>query len=124
MGRRRLPEPTLRFDRRFRGVGRINRSSGTSSKKEFVRRDSLLTELADAGQLEALRAFQVGELAIEQLIEAKRSGELTSNWLLRDVRLDLNLWDALDELYGDTKDRSTHHRYRSTSLKFAKVALE
>jgi integrase len=124
MGRRRLPAPTLRFDRRFRGVGRINLSSGTSSKKEFIRRDALLTELADAGQLEALRAFQAGDLAIEQLIEAKRSGELTSNWLLRDVRLDLNLWDALDELYGETKDRSTYHRYRSTSVKFAKIAFD
>lgn len=116
-------EPSIRFDRRFRGVGRINRSSGTSSPKEFLRRDALLTELADSGQLEALRAFQAGDLIIEHLMEAKRSGELSSTWLLRDVKLDQNLWDALDDLYGATKDRSTHHRYHSTARKFARVML-
>ena len=120
---KRRDGPALRFDRILRGVGRIARSSGTSSKKEFARRDALLTELADAGQLEALRAFQAGDLLIEHLIEAKRSGELSSNYLLRDVKLDQNLWDALDELYGDHKDRSTYHRYRSSSRKFALVAI-
>jgi integrase len=119
----RRADPTIRFDRIFRGVGRIRRSSGTSSQKEFARRDALLTELADAGQLEALRAFQAGDLLIEQLIEAKRSGELSSTYLLRDVKLDRNLWDALDQLYGDTKDRSTRHRYRSAARKLAVVAL-
>ncbi len=114
---------SIRFDRIFRGVGRIARSSGTSSPKEFARRDGLLTELADAGQLEALRAFQAGDLLIEHLIEAKRSGELTSNYLLRDVKLDQNLWDAFDDLYGKTKDRSTYHRYHSTARKFARIAL-
>lgn len=116
-------ERAIRFDRRFPGVGRINRSSGTSSRKEFTIRDGLLTQLADAGQLEALRAFQAGDLLIEHLIEAGRSGQLTSNWLLRDVKLDRNLWDALDELYGDTKDRSTHHRYHSSARKFARIAI-
>src|ERR1035437_7765261 len=120
---RRRDTPTLRFDRIFRGVGRVARSSGTSSAKEFARRDALLTELADAGQLEALRAFQAGDLLIEHLIEAKRSGELSSTYLLRDVKLDQNLWDALDELYGASKDRSTHHRYHSAARKFARVAL-
>lgn len=120
---RRRDTPTLRFDRIFRGVGRVARSSGTSSAKEFVRRDALLTELADAGQLEALRAFQAGDLLIEHLIEAKRSGELSSTYLLRDVKLDQNLWDALDELYGASKDRSTYHRYHSAARKFARVAL-
>lgn len=113
----------IRFDRRFPGVGRINRSSGTSARKEFIRRDALLTQLADAGQLEALRAFQAGDLLIEHLIEANRAGHLSSNWLLRDVKLDQNLWDALDELYGNTTDRSTHHRYHSSARKFARVAL-
>ena len=69
---------SYRFDRIFPGVGRINGSSGTTKAKEFQRRDQLLTELFEHAQLEALRAFQRGDVTIEELLEAKRTGRLTS----------------------------------------------
>lgn len=120
---RRDHSRVFRFDRVFRGVGRIQRSSGASSLKEFQRRDQLLTELFKNGQLEALRAFQRGELIIEQLVQAKRGGHMSSDGLLRDTVLDRNLWDELNTLYSGKRDNRTLLRYHVTCRKFATLML-
>lgn len=64
----------LEFDRRFPGVGRLRRSSGTRSLREFRARDAVLTKLFKTGQLEVLRAFRDGHLTIEQLVEQDLHG--------------------------------------------------
>lgn len=64
------------FDRRFRGVGRIQSTSGTAKLKEFQRRDGLLTKLARLGDYDTLRALKAGRLRIEDLVTADKSGTL------------------------------------------------
>jgi hypothetical protein len=62
----------FQFDRRFPGVGRIKKTSGTTKLKEFQRRDALLTKLYEQSALHVLRAFKDGDITIEQIIEADR----------------------------------------------------
>jgi len=62
----------FQFDRRFPGVGRIKKSSGTDSVREYHRRDSILTKLFETSALEVLRAFKAGTITIEEIVEADR----------------------------------------------------
>jgi integrase len=114
---------SFRLDRLFPGVGRINRSSGTTKVKEFQRRDQLLTELFEHAQLDALRAFKRGDVSIEELLEAKRQGRLTSAALVSDIALRANLWTKLDEIYPAVdRDQKTAHRYRVSVEGFKRKA--
>lgn len=61
-----------RFDRRFRGIGRVQASSGTRSLREFRRRDALLTKLYEQGRYDLLRALKAGTLTAGELINADR----------------------------------------------------
>lgn len=63
---------SYQFDRTFAGVGRIKKSSGTTSIREFNRRDALLTKLFETSALEVLRAFKAGTITIEEIVEADR----------------------------------------------------
>jgi integrase len=63
------------FDRVFKGVGRIKKSSGTHSLREFRRRDALLTKLFETSALEVLRAFKAGTITIEEIVEADRGND-------------------------------------------------
>ncbi len=62
------------LDRVFPDVGRIRRSSETPLLREYHRRDAILTKLYETGQLEVLRAFRDGRLAMAQLVEHDRVG--------------------------------------------------
>src|SRR5664279_5568734 len=107
----------FRIDRIFGNVGRINVSSGTSNSKEFRRRDEILTKLFESAQLEVLRAFQLGALSMEQLVDADRAGRLRSAELLSDLALRENLWAAIERtLPAMGKSAETRRRYH-TSLK-------
>lgn len=64
------------FNRVIAGVGRLQHSSGTASRKEFTYRDGLLTKLAHAGALDTLRLFKAGRLTIQDLVDADRRGVL------------------------------------------------
>jgi integrase len=114
---------SYRFDRVFSGVGRINRSSGTTKLKEFQKRDQLLTELFEHAQLEALRSFQRGDVSIEELLEAKRLGRLTSSALLADVKLQSGLWESFDSVFPKVHwSDKTAHRYRVSLESFTRKA--
>ena len=91
------PTGSIRFNRDFTriGVGRITRSSRTTDYKEFLRRDLILTKLAEAGQIEALRAYRDGRISIEQLIEADREQRLKTSDLLGMLSLQQPLWSAI-----------------------------
>ena len=107
----------FRFDRLFPGVGRVATSSGTTNVREFRRRDGILTKLFEQAQLEVLRAFQRGDVTIEQLVEADRAGRLRSADLLSDLSLRQNLWVAIEQtLPSMGKSPETRRRYY-TSLK-------
>lgn len=83
---------SYRFNRKFPGIGvnddRVTRTSGVKGvadcwdkepkkvQREFHYRDGLLTKLYDAGQLETLARFQLGEIKIQELIAADKQGRL------------------------------------------------
>jgi hypothetical protein len=107
----------FRFDREFADVGRIRNSSGTERLSEFKKRDAILTKLHENAQLDVLRAFMRGELSIEQLVAADRSGKLASAELLSELKLQQNLWTAIDDaLPRMGKGEETRRRYE-TSLR-------
>lgn len=61
---------TLLIDRRFRGVGRVKRASGTTSKVVLRRLNRMMTALFDEGRLDLLRAVRDGELTPLALLDA------------------------------------------------------
>lgn len=110
------PDGNYRIDRRFKHIGRIRRSLGTSSIREFNQRVALIEKLWKDEKYELLRAFQKGAnrggIEIEQLIEADRAGQLGST--LSSLTLRMNLWTAIDDTLpkmgtaASTRDR--YHR--------------
>ena len=83
----------LRLDRVFPGVGRINIVSGATTAAEHRRRDALLTELYDRGQLEILRAIRSHQLSVAEVYSAQRAGRL--GFTLASVALRRSLWEAV-----------------------------
>lgn len=64
------------LDRRFRHIGRIRRSSGTTHLPTFRRINEMLTTLHGMGRLDLLRAVRDGHLAPLQVWDAYRVGAL------------------------------------------------
>jgi integrase len=61
---------TLRIDKRFKGVGRLNRASGTTNpaiKRKFER---MLAALYDDARLDVLRALRDGHVSFMQVYDA------------------------------------------------------
>ena len=105
-----------RFDRDFTrlGVGRIQKSSGARKMKEFRRRDAILTKLAESAEIDILRAFQRGDVQIEQLVEADRKGDVRVT--LADIQLRQPLWHAAEHAIAQSGcSEATRKRY-SVSL--------
>src|SRR6185437_10051000 len=112
---------SFRFDRQFKGVGRIARASGARTTQEFAKRDAILTKLFDNAQLDALRAFQRGEITMAQLVDAERDGLLRSDRLLTTLSRDRPLWAAVDEVLPHMgKSERGRDRYY-TSFKALKI---
>lgn len=116
---------TYRFNRVFNGVGRIRNSSGTTRLAEFKKRDAILTKLFENAQLDVLRAFMRGQLSIEQLVDADRSGKLKSAELLSELALQQNLWAAIDAaLPRMGKGENTRRRYETSLRKLQRQAAK
>lgn len=86
----------LQFDRRFAGVGRIKKSSGTTHLQEFRRRDALLTKLFETSALDVLRAFRDGAVTIEEIVAADR--DKAPLLTLDRVRREAPLWATVDAI--------------------------
>lgn len=86
----------LQFDRRFAGVGRIKKSSGTTHLHEFRRRDALLTKLFETSALDVLRAFRDGAITIEEIVAADRDKAplMTLDRVMREAPL----WATVDAI--------------------------
>ena len=113
---------SFRFDRLFAGVGRIQRSSGTTRLGEFRKRDAILTKLFENAQLEVLRSFQRGDVTIEQLVEADRVGRLKGADLMSDMTLRQSLWAAIEDTLPKmgTSDE-TRRRYHTSLAKLQRL---
>lgn len=110
----------FQFDRRFPGVGRIKKSSGTTKVKEFQRRDALLTKLYETSSLDVLRAFKAGRITIEEIVEADRGNDpaLSMQRLATTQRLALAIEAALPKM---GTSRETRDRYRRSLEKLLRL---
>lgn len=63
---------TLRIDRRFKGVGRLNRASGTTNPAIKRKIDRMLTALYDEARIDILRALRDGHVSFMQVYDAHR----------------------------------------------------
>lgn len=108
------------FDRRFPGVGRIKKSSGTTSLSEFRRRDALLTKLFETSALDVLRAFHEGQITIEEIVEADRGNNpvLSMQRLATTQRLVPAIESALPRMGASKETRS---RYQRSLAKLVKL---
>jgi integrase len=102
---------SYRFDRYFRGVGRIQVSSGTSNRREFRNRDALLTRLYRKPRLDLLKALKEKRISMTELVEADRLDQLGQT--TADLVLRRPLWSAVEALVPKmAKGRQTVRRYK------------
>jgi len=102
---------SYRFDRRFRGVGRITRASGAQDVKLFNRLDAMLTELHEDGKIDVLRAIKEGRLTALEVYAAQRAGRVSH--VASEVVLYRNLWEVVDDWLANADvSPATIDRYR------------
>lgn len=113
---------TYRFDRVFRGVGRLQVSSGTAKLHEFRQRDALLTRLYRKPRLDLLQALKDGRLSMVELVEADRLDQLGST--TADLVLRRPLWPTVsDVLPAMAQGEKTQRRYRYSLTKLAAAGV-
>ena len=94
------------IDRRFRGVGRIHRASGTSHKPTFRRIVQMLDSLYEVGRLDILKAVRDGKLAPLVVLNAWTSNALDSLPTAATMVPLLATYDS----WTDTHECSDKHR--------------
>lgn len=104
---------SYRIDRRFKGVGRIARASGTTSVKRFRAIDNLLTELYEDGKLDVLRAIRDGTITPLEVYSASRTGRIP--YVASEIVLHQKLWPAVEDwLPTCARSGATRDRYRQS----------
>ena len=63
------------LDRRVRGIGRIKRASGTTRPAVFKKMNRAVTQLADQGRVDILRALRDGTITVREFYDAFQRGE-------------------------------------------------
>lgn len=82
------------MDRRFKNVGRLRMSLGTSSLRKFRQREALIDKLYKQERYDMLRALKRGDLTIQQLVESDLQETLGTS--MGSVVLSQNLWKAAE----------------------------
>ncbi len=104
---------SLKLDRKFAGVGRIVRASGTSKRKVHREINDLLTRLYEDGKLEILKAIKDGRVSPLEAYSAFRAKKLTH--LPASIELSRPLWDSVAEwVPRSAKAESTRKRYETS----------
>lgn len=99
---------TLKFDRRFGPLGRLNIASGTNDRDQFRRMNDMLTELYETGRWDFLRALRDHQLASRELWNAYRTGRLHEIPTTEEL---VPLREAVDRWFRGF-DASAKHRDR------------
>ena len=81
-----------RIDRVFRGVGRVRVTSGTRDRREFLRRDDILSALYDEGRLDVLCALRDRRVTVVEVVAAYRQQGATT---LAAIALVQPLWGSI-----------------------------
>ena len=100
---------TLMIDRRYRGVGRIHRASGTKVVAVKKKIERMMAALHGDGRLDILRGLRDGKLAFLQVLDAyqrKALHQLPTGETMGLVQVELGAW--IDSLRSPD-DYSKHH---------------
>jgi integrase len=95
-------------------VGRIAAASGTTSVREFRKRDAMLTWLAEHGRLDLLRAVRDRTVSVTEVYDAYRANNLDTLVGERAI-LAKPLWDTVDA-WADSQSsaKPTRTRYQNS----------
>lgn len=85
---------TFMLDRRFAGVGRIHRASGTNDARTLRAINAMLTRLFELGRIDTLRAMRSGDLHPLTAYNLYRKGDLKELPDLQTVRALEADWEA------------------------------
>lgn len=114
---------TFIIDRRFKGIGRIKRASGTSNTKTFRDINRMLTDLYDLGKRTILEEIQKGVLSPMQVYGFWKEGRLKhvpSGLTLLPVHPTIPDWI---DTHHDGVD-TTKRNYKSEMTRFCRVVGE
>jgi integrase len=98
---------TLTIDLRFKGVGRINKKSGTTDPVVVLKIKRKFRELYEDGRLDILRAVRDGHVSCLQVYDAcrrRRLHELPIGETMPELATAMKAW-----IEGATKEYSTNH---------------
>lgn len=109
-------QKSLRVDRVFPEIGRINLVSGARTKAEHRKRDAMLTWLYDTGRLEILRNLKNRQLSINEVYSAHCAGTLGFGHT--DVVLKRPLWPQLREWIPVSAPGEATRARNSVTLRF------
>lgn len=112
-----------RFDRVFRGLGRLQVSSGARTLREYHRRDALLTKLYEQGRLDLLRGLKRRDLSITELLDADRRDVLAT---ARADHLALRrpLWQAAEASLAAQSSNVDRYRDSLAALRRSGILLD
>lgn len=104
---------TLLIQRRYRGVGHINKRSGTHSKKMRDRIHDMMDALYERGRLDLLESVRDGIISPMQLYNAQQQGNVRSLPSAAEIKpLVPHLFDWLDDYeIADTTRRGYRDRF-------------
>ena len=97
---------TLILDRTFKGVGRIQKSTGVTTVKDFELLSSMLTELYRSGKHGILREIRDGKISILETYGYYHSGQLAqtpSALTLRPISPTIEQWIEQHDLAESTR---------------------
>ena len=114
---------TLMIDRRFRGVGRIKRASGTKLTPVKKKLERMLQNLYDEGRLDVLRAIRDGHIGFLEVLDAYQRKSLDLLPTGKAVApLVKSMTDWVDSLVVPTDASDDHVRAMRTTINYLKEA--
>lgn len=115
--------PRIRRDLTRLGLPPLQITSKAKTKRAYDAQRVVIDDLVEDGQVEALRAIVERRVSLEELVDAKRRGELGGANILTNVALNENLWEAFDkQLPKMGKSKETRKRYAQTRRSFERKA--
>lgn len=100
-------------------LGQLQVTSRAKTKRAYRAQVQVVEDLIEDSQVETLRALKERRVSLEQLVDARRRGELGGSKILTNVALNENLWEAFDkQLPRMGKSMQTRRRYAQSRRMF------
>jgi len=113
-------EGSFRFDRVFRGIGRLAKASGVHGRREFQQLDAFLTRLYERGRFDLIRGCLEDRHTVLELYAAELDGRLQA--FNADRLLEAPLWATLSAwLPRSAAAVSSRRRYETSVVSFRRT---